>query len=145
MFFASAAHATCYNHCSGVGAVRENSPVRSILAGFRSRENAVRAKRLLEAEGYTEVQVDDDIGLFPDRENQEVIHPLTGNIPSLARLTMGMSGSSRDATVMAAAHPDASGLADQGEVGPGVLLTVVTDEAGASRAEEIIRQCGGEI
>ena len=76
------------------------------------------------------------------------MNPITVEIPSLGNLTLaGDFPSGRDASVLAAVDPDASGMADRGDdnMNRSVLLTAVVPEERGDEATEIIRSFGGMI
>lgn len=120
---------------------------RNILAGFHSMDDANKAAEQLKQAGFETVQVD-NIGQFPGGGVPERMNPITGRIPSLGDLTQGADfPSGRDASVLAAADPAASGMADKGDdmVQPTILLTAVVPEERGDEATSIIRSCGGTV
>jgi|GEM_PF-399414 len=118
---------------------------QNILAGFSSEDAAVQAKKALNTAGFTIVQID-HIGQFPGDGVDHVLNPITGQIPSLGSLTLAGDFSSRDASVLAAADPDASGMADRGdEFNTPFLLTAVVPADRNAEATEIIRSFGGMV
>ncbi|MBO8165109.1 MAG: hypothetical protein H0Z34_15610 [Brevibacillus sp.] len=119
---------------------------RNILAGFQSADNANKAAEQLRQAGFETVQVE-IIDRYPGEGVEQVINPISGKIPSLGNLTLDADfPSGRDASVLAAADPSASGMADGGQDRNGsVLLTAVVPEERGDEAAEIIRSFGGEI
>lgn len=120
---------------------------RNILAGFFSEEEANKASDQLKQLGFSIVQVD-HISLYPGEGVEQVMNPISGEIPSLGSLTLGADfPSGRDASVLAAADPSASGMADGAHEGVGrnILLTAVVPEDRADEALSVIRSCGGEV
>ncbi|HZG15697.1 MAG TPA: hypothetical protein VE710_11830 [Candidatus Bathyarchaeia archaeon] len=120
---------------------------RNILAGFRSMDDANKAAQQLKQAGFQTVQVD-NVGQYPGEGIPAYMNPITGRIPSLGDLTQGADfPTGRDASVMAAADPAASGMADKGDdpVRPTILLTAVVPENRGDEAANIIRSCGGEV
>jgi hypothetical protein len=120
---------------------------RNILAGFRTRDEADKAADTLKQAGFETVQVD-TIGQYPGAGVTQRLNPTTGDFPSLGGLTLGAEfPSGRDASILAAADPAASGMSDGGQetVGPSVLLTCVVPEERGDEAVHIIRSCGGEV
>jgi hypothetical protein len=120
---------------------------RNILAGFRTMEAAEKAASVLRQSGFDTVQID-HIGQFPGDGVERIINPITGEIPSLANITLaGDFPNSRDASVLAAASPDASGMADRGDdnLNANILLTAVVPEERGDEATNIIRGCGGMV
>ena len=127
---------------------------RSILAFFTRREDAEAAARSLRREGFESVRVDrvsrSEEGY--GRGGSQVVHnPLTGDIGSLADLTLGtrLAGDD-DAAVALAAHPAASGMAHsgpgaQGHLERAFLVTVLTTEESANRAVDILERHGGMV
>lgn len=119
---------------------------RNILAGFYTEEDARKASDKLKQAGFSIVQVD-HIGLYPGDGVEQITNPISGEIPSLGSLTLsGDFPSGRDASVLAASDPSASGMADGSHEGVGrnILLTAVVPEEKGDEAVEIIRACGGE-
>ncbi|GAB7388520.1 hypothetical protein BSNK01_23580 [Bacillaceae bacterium] len=121
---------------------------RNILAGFQTREQAEKAAFALHRMGITETQVD-RIDPFPGDGSERIMNPITGNVNSLAGLTLDAGIDSRSAGILLSADPSASGMADGTDFsldgGRNFLLTVVTDDEHAAKAEEIIRQLGGDF
>ncbi|RNB83411.1 hypothetical protein EDM56_22365 [Brevibacillus fluminis] len=119
---------------------------RNILAGFFTEEDAEKAAKQLKQKGFETVQVD-HIGLFPGDGTDKIMNPISGEIPSLGSLTLAGDFSSKDASILAAANPSASGMADGSHDGVGrtVLLTAVVPEERGDEAVAIIRACGGEV
>ncbi|UFJ40421.1 hypothetical protein LOK74_20685 [Brevibacillus humidisoli] len=120
---------------------------RNILAGFRSVDEAERAAEQLRKAGFQTVQVE-TIDRYPGEDVQQVINPISGQIPSLGALTLGADfPSGRDASVMAAADPSASGMSDgdQDSGGANILLTAVVPEQRGDEAVQLIRSLGGEV
>ena len=119
---------------------------RNILAGFQTVEAAEKAANSLRQAGFDTIQIA-HIGQYPGDGIEQITNPVTGEIPSLAALTeAGDFPTGRDASVLAAAGPDASGMADRGDVGLGnILLTAVVLENRGDEAVQIIRSHGGEI
>jgi len=118
---------------------------QNILAGFSSEDAAMRAKEALNAAGFTITQID-HIGQFPGDGIEQILNPITGRIPSLGYLTLAGDFSSRDASVLAAADPDASGMSDRGDdFNTPFLLTAVVLEDRNAEATEIIRSFGGMV
>ncbi|MBO8172146.1 MAG: hypothetical protein H0Z33_09650 [Bacillaceae bacterium] len=125
---------------------------RHLLASFRSVDHAIQAERALQNEGFHEVQVD-RVSPYPGEGTQELRNPITGNISSLADLTLDADITNKSAGILTAADVSASGMADgfnmdQGneqDAGRNILLTVVTSQKRAEEAENIIKKYGGEI
>lgn len=119
---------------------------RNILAGFFTEDDANKAAEQLKKKGFSTVQVD-HIGLYPGDGVDQIMNPISGEIPSLGSLTLAGDFSSKDASVLAAAAPSASGMADGAHEGVGrnIMLTAVVPEERGDEATKIIRACGGEI
>ncbi|GMA50776.1 hypothetical protein GCM10025857_21330 [Alicyclobacillus contaminans] len=118
---------------------------RTILASFYSGAEAQKAADHIQAMGVETVQVDQLHALGgwtpPDRR----YHPITGDVPSLSTLTLNTEPRTRDAGVLLAVDPAASGMSDgQGNItGRNFLLTVVCPEPLVDKAVEVIRTCNG--
>ncbi|MGE5701941.1 MAG: hypothetical protein ACM32O_05390 [Clostridia bacterium] len=120
---------------------------RNILAGFYTEEDATKAARLLKEAGFSTVQVD-RIGDYPGEGVEGITNLISGEIPSLGSITLGAAfPSGRDASVLAAASPSASGMADGNpfEQDRSVLLTAVVPESRGDEAVAMIRSCGGDL
>ncbi|MFC8684842.1 hypothetical protein [Brevibacillus porteri] len=120
---------------------------RNILAGFHTEEDAQEAEKALRQAGFSIIQID-RIGQFPGDGNEQIMNPISGDFPSLGNLTLaGDFPSGRDASIMAAVDPDASGMADRGDdnLYRSILLTAVVPEEQGDLATEIIRSHGGMI
>ncbi len=118
----------------------------NILAGFRSVDDANQAAEALQKAGFSTVQVE-VISMYPGNGVVRITNPISGEIPSLGHLTLGGDfPSGRDASVLAAADPSASGMsaAGQNQTDPSVLLTAVVPELRSDEAVSIIRAHGGE-
>jgi len=121
---------------------------RNLLAGFISFDDAQAAEKALKQAGFTEIQVD-DVSPYPGEGVQQVMNPITGNIPSLGHMTLDADFSSKSASILAATDVSASGMSDgdgmMPEVNQGVLLTAVVPAEKADQAEKIIKEYGGNI
>lgn len=121
---------------------------RNLLVGFASIDDAQEAEKALKQAGITETQVD-QISPYPGEGPQQVMNPLTGNIPSLGYLTLDAQFSSKTASILAATDVSASGMSDgdgmMPEVNQSVLLTAIVPEEQADQAIQIARQYGGNI
>lgn len=120
---------------------------RNILAGFQTEDDAQEAEKALRQAGFSIIQID-RIGQFPGDGNEQIMNPISGDFPSLGSLTLaGDFPSGRDASIMAAVDPDASGMADRSDdnLYRSVLLTAVVPEEQGDLAIEIIRSYGGMI
>lgn len=121
---------------------------RNILAGFHTEENANKAANALKKAGFETIQVE-QLGKFPGEGPQVITNPISGEIPTLGHLTLGAAffQAGRDASVMAAADPAASGMSDGGPdtIGPSFLLTAVVPENRGDEAVQLIRSFGGDV
>jgi len=119
----------------------------SILAGFSSLQSAQQAADELRQLGCSTVQID-DVSSYPGKGVDNIMNPITGDIPNLGSMTLsGDFPTGRDASVLAAADPSASGMTDRGAEAsmPGLLLTCLVDDAISSKANQIIQSHGGMI
>lgn len=118
---------------------------RSVLASFLTAHDANLAASQIHDKLGVEVAKVDELhglgGLDPDIES----YPISGEIPSLAALTLDTQPRSRDAGVLLAADPSASGMSDgQGNItGRNFLLTVVCKEEQVEPVVQIIKGCNG--
>lgn len=120
---------------------------RNILAGFRSDDAANRAKEALQQAGFSTVQVD-WIEQYPGSGVDEITTPVSGDFSSLGSLVLsGDFPTGRDAAVLAAASPEASGMADRDldNMDSPFLLTAVVPEDRHEEATRIIRSWGGMV
>lgn len=120
---------------------------RNILSGFHTEEDASKAADALRQAGFSIVQID-RVGQFPGDGNESIMNPISGEIPSLGSMTLaGDFPSGRDASILAAASPDASGMADRGDdnLNRSVLLTAVVPEERGDEATQIITSLGGMV
>lgn len=120
---------------------------RNILAGFPSDGAATQAKQALQQAGFDTVQVD-FIEQYPNDGVENYMNPITGDFPALGSLSLsGNFPTGRDASVLAAASPEASGMADRDldNMDKPYLLTAVVPENRYDEATQIIRSLGGMI
>jgi len=118
----------------------------SIIAGFRRMEDAEKTVKDLQPVGILDHRID-RVSLYNVAEFEEVRHnPITGKFPGLANATFDTE-MDRDQSIMASAHPSASGMADGNDenVGMDVVLTVVVSKDKFDKAEKIVRQNGGKF
>lgn len=120
---------------------------RSILSSFLSAEDAEIAANEIKALGIEVAKVD---ALRSVAGADAHIHsfPITGNIPSLASLTLDVSPSSENDGVLLAAGPSASGMSGADDMnddssGRNFLLTVVCDDSFVDEAVKVIKKCRG--
>jgi len=116
---------------------------RNILAAFRTIETAQEAAEALKENGFNEIQVD-QISMFPGNHLNDLTNPITGDFESLSELTLG-SYTNKNAEILSAADPSASGMADKNnmETNYNFLVTVVTNEKNAPLSENIIKRYDG--
>ncbi|MBO2532045.1 MAG: hypothetical protein CW342_04025 [Thermoactinomycetaceae bacterium] len=119
---------------------------KSIIAYFRTEKNAQKAVRELKERGFDTVRMD-HFSQFPGENVVDLDNPISESPSSLASITMGAAISSRDAGVLAAAHPDASGMAgaDGMESPENVIVTVVTEEDREEEARSLLEWAGGRL
>jgi hypothetical protein len=117
---------------------------RSVLASFLSQSDALDAAKRIQALGIKVTKVD-ELHAYPGPPPARDSFIISGEIPSLASITLGTSPGSRDAGVLLSADPAASGMADgEGQITRrNWLLTVVCPESAVDKVVETIRQCGG--
>jgi hypothetical protein len=123
---------------------------KSILAYFRTEERANEAVRELRRRGFETVQMD-HFSELPGENVVDLDNPIAEPPSSLASLTTGTAINSRDAGVLAAAHPDASGMAaadtgaDAFDSVEDVIVTVVTDEEREEEARSVLERAGARL
>ncbi len=119
---------------------------KGIIAYFQTEERAQRAVDELKKRGFATVQID-HFSQFPGENVVDLDNPISEPPSSLASVAMGAAISSRDAGVLAASHPDASGLsgADGLEAPEDVVVTVVTDKAREEEARTLLERAGGRL
>jgi hypothetical protein len=124
--------------------VRLKPPQRSILAAFSDFKQAEQAAAELKENGFETVQID-EVRQDPGEPTDRIHNLLTGDVPGLGNVVLGTDFAGRDAAVLKAADPSASGMADGSklEMTRHVLVTVVVEEKDYPRAEAIIRKHGG--
>lgn len=129
-------------HIQGVNPMSE----KYILAYFNSPEQAREAARQIQPLGVIDMQID-RVDPYPGAGIDRVISPITGNIPSLANLTLGADPVSRDASILMGADVSASGMSGgiDENAGRNILLTVVIQEQSHLQALDIVRQNGGLV
>jgi hypothetical protein len=120
---------------------------KNILAYFKTPEAAEGAKKKLQALRPVDISID-RFSKYPGDGSDQVMNPLSGDVPSLGYLTLNADFSNKSAAIMAAADPSASGLSDGGQdeiSGRDILLTAVVDEAVHEKALKIIKDAGGLV
>lgn len=117
-------------------------PEQGILAYFKDPEDAKHAAKKLESLGIQTIQID-RVSTNPGESVSKLVNPITGNMPSLGRMTLGTDFDGRNAAVLAAADPSANGLSGELVSGEDILLTVVCEKNLVERAVKIIKDAGG--
>lgn len=116
---------------------------QAILASFADPDVAQRAKQELQNIGIQTVQID-RVSTAPGEPTQQVMNPITGNMESLGRLTLGSNYAGRNASVLAAADAAASGMsAGEMVTGQDILLTAVSPKEQVEQAVQIIKSHEG--
>lgn len=123
---------------------------RAILAYFHSPEQAEGVSSKLKALRVGTIQID-RISPYPssgDMGVDHVMNPITSDFPGLGSLTLNADFGSREAAILAAASPTASGMSDGGSNpvdGRDILLTAVVDEAVYEQALRVVEESGGLV
>jgi hypothetical protein len=117
---------------------------RTVLASFYSELEAKQAADAIKQLGVETAQVDQLHaygGVIPEKR----IYPISGGIPGLASLTLNTIPSSRDASILLAVDPAASGMSDGQEnmTGRNFLLTVICQNKLVEQVVQIIRDNRG--
>ncbi|WP_058301936.1 hypothetical protein [Gorillibacterium timonense] len=118
---------------------------KSILAYFRTREEAEEAAQKLRSLRALDARVD-SFSRFPGGGSQGLVSPVTGNVSGLASMTLNADVDSRDTGVLLAADPSASGLSDGGSptvTGHNYVLSAVVTEDAHHQALSVVEQAGG--
>ncbi|WP_018213539.1 hypothetical protein [Desulfitobacterium hafniense] len=118
---------------------------RNILAYFNTVEQAEVIANRIKDLGITDVQID-RIHKFSEGTADHLMNPLTGQIGSLADLTLGSGGG--DAGPLMAADTSASGMSDGGGTaasGRDILLAAIVDESQFEQLRQEIRAQDGLI
>lgn len=120
---------------------------KNILAYFKSPEEAEAVSRKLQSLRVIDMSID-SFSKYPGGADYTGNNPITGDIPSLATMTLNSTLDSRSAGILAAADSSASGMSHGGDGGPtgrNILLTVVLDSEVFDQAMSIIEEAGGMI
>lgn len=117
---------------------------RTVLASFYSEREAIEAADQIHRLGIEVTAVDQlhaYSGFIPEKRS----FTLSGDIPSLATISLNTNPSSRDTSVLMAADPAASGMSDGlGNIsGRNYLLTVVCPNNQVQQVVDIIRSHRG--
>ncbi|WNQ13440.1 hypothetical protein MJA45_10590 [Paenibacillus aurantius] len=120
---------------------------KNILAYFHAPEEAQAMADRLKGMGAEEVSVD-TFSLTPGEAVDGTVNPLTGEVTSLAGLTLDTPVSSRSTGILLAAHPSASGMSDGGEGEPSgrnIVLTAIVPDGIHQQALKQIEEAGGLV
>ncbi|MFC4766568.1 hypothetical protein [Effusibacillus consociatus] len=116
---------------------------QAVLASFKDPDVAQKASNELQKMGIETVQID-RVSPYPGQPTQELRNPITGKIPGLGELTLGMEPiSSQNAGVLMAADPSASGLSGPHVSGEDILMTVVCPKDQVEQVVQVIQSHGG--
>jgi hypothetical protein len=120
---------------------------KSVIAYFKTRDDAEAAAAKLHAIRALDVSVD-SFARYPGEAVVGPVSPVTGNITSLAALTMDASVDTRETGVLMSADTNASGMSDGGQGGTSgynyVLSAVVRPET-HHLALRVVEETGGRI
>ena len=120
---------------------------KNILAYFKSPDQAQEAAAKLRDLGVIDLQID-RFRKYPGDGVSQFMNPITGQIESLADLTLGLEDSGPDSRVLLDADVTASGLSSGGNeaaTGHDILLTAVVDEAKHHQALDLLREAGALV
>ncbi|MBX5435802.1 MAG: hypothetical protein IRZ33_01140 [Alicyclobacillaceae bacterium] len=117
---------------------------RTVLASFHSEADASRAAEQIRALGIPVAQVD-ELHAYGGEPPERHAFIISGQFPGLASITLSHTPDSRDAGVLLAADPSASGMSDGEDnvTGRNWLLTVVCPEHLVEDVVRLIKDCGG--
>lgn len=118
----------------------------NFLAFFEQEAAARRAVRELKQRKFDVVQLD-RISPFPGRNASDLDNPISEPIGSLATEVLEANVEGPDAEVLAAAHPDASGMAD-GEGHQSMenwLVTVIAPHERHEEAKQVLKRYGARL
>ncbi|HEX7055863.1 MAG TPA: hypothetical protein VF260_01530 [Bacilli bacterium] len=120
---------------------------KNILAYFNTPEEAEAVKRKLESLRASALSIR-KVAKFPGDGVERIMNPITGDIPSLASLTLAADITNKSAGILTAADAGASGMSDGGQgmpTGRNILLTAVIAEEHFHQALRVIEAGGGKI
>ncbi|MDB5083689.1 MAG: hypothetical protein JWN30_575 [Bacilli bacterium] len=120
---------------------------QAVLASFKDPDTARNCEAALNSLGVSEVQID-RVDAYPGDTADRLTNFISEGLPSLAAATLGTTFESKDASILSAAHPDASGFAARtGDLtdttGYDILLTAVCDPALTEQVVATIKSHGG--
>lgn len=116
---------------------------KSILAYFKSPEEAEGVSRKLQALRVAELSID-RFSRFGGSGMTAGVNPVTGNLASTDTMTSG----NQHTGILSAAHTSSSGMSHGGDGGPtgrNILLTVIVDGNSYNQALRIIEEAGGLV
>lgn len=119
----------------------------SILAYFKSPEEAQKVAKQIKDLGVSELQID-RINSYSGGSADLLSNPLTGDVSSLASITLGSGQLGKDSGVLLSSDVSASGMSDGGQnpiSGTDILLAAVVDEQIQDQVKEIIKNAGGIV
>jgi hypothetical protein len=120
---------------------------KNVLAYFKTRDEAQEVLNKLKALRVEDARID-HVAKYPQESREIQINPATGNVSSLGELTQEAEVSSRDAGILMAADPAASGLSDgggNGVTGRDILLTAIVNESIHHQVLHLVEQAGGKV
>lgn len=121
---------------------------KNILAFFNSPEQAEEALQQLKGLKLIDTSID-RVNAYPGSGSDQVLNPITGEIPSLGYLTLGGDFNDRNAAVLAAASVSASGMSaggpDNKVTGKDTVLTIVIDESDFEQALKTVQNAGALV
>lgn len=119
---------------------------KTVIAYFKTREEAEAAEHKLQALRALDTSVN-TFGRYPGDAEVGPIAAISGDISSLASLTLNANVDSRDAGILLAADPGASGLAAgaQTVTGHNFVLSAVVPEEAHHQALRAVEESGGYL
>lgn len=120
---------------------------KNVLAYFKTRDEAHEVLNKLKALRVEDARID-HVDKYPQESREIQVNPATGNISSLGALTQEADVDSRDAGVLMAADPAASGLSGgsgNSVTGRNILLTAIVDESIHHQVLHLVEQAGGMV
>jgi hypothetical protein len=119
---------------------------RNILAYFKSPDEANKVAEKIKNLGVMDVQID-RFSKYPLGSADQLMNPLTSDIPSQATLILG-ADAGRDTGILASIDVSASGMSDGGQTpitGRDILLATIVDESIFDQARQLIREGDGLV
>ena len=117
---------------------------RSVLASFKCETDAKKAADQVKRLGIEVAQIA-ELHAVGNRLSDRDSYLISGEIPSLAAITLNANPRTRDISVMMATDPSASGMADRSDIMAerNYLLTVVCPDEQVEEVVAIIKSCDG--